>query len=31
MGLGGRGRAGGPAPVHQDTAALIKRLVGGAE
>jgi ankyrin repeat protein len=31
MGLGGRGRAGGPAPVHQDTAALIKRLLGESE
>jgi ankyrin repeat protein len=27
VGVGSRGRAGGPAIVHQDTAALIKRLV----
>jgi ankyrin repeat protein len=28
LGVGGRGRAGGPAPVHQDTAALVTRLLG---
>ena len=27
LGLGGRGRAGGPAPVHKDTAALVARLL----
>jgi ankyrin repeat protein len=27
LGAGGRGRAGGPAPVHQDTASLIERLL----
>jgi hypothetical protein len=26
MGVGGRGRAGGPPPVYERTAALIKRL-----
>ena len=26
MGVGGRGRAGGPPPVYEKTAALIKRL-----
>ena len=29
VGLGGRGRAGGPAPLHKDTAALIARLLEG--
>ncbi|HVZ23345.1 MAG TPA: ankyrin repeat domain-containing protein [Vicinamibacterales bacterium] len=28
LGLGGRGRAGGPAPVHKDTEALIEQLMG---
>jgi len=28
MGVGGRGRAGGPPPVYDKTAALIKRLAG---
>jgi ankyrin repeat protein len=27
LGVGGRGRAGGPAPVHESTAALIRRLI----
>jgi ankyrin repeat protein len=27
MGVGGRGRAGGPPPVYERTAALIKRLI----
>lgn len=27
-GVGGRGRAGGPPVIHQDTAALIERLLG---
>jgi len=27
LGVGGRGRAGGPAPVHDNTAALIRRLI----
>jgi len=27
MGVGGRGRAGGPAIVHKDTAELINRLI----
>ena len=27
LGVGGRGRAGGPAPVHENTAALIRRLM----
>jgi ankyrin repeat protein len=28
MGVGGRGRAGGPPPVYEKTAALIKKLAG---
>lgn len=28
LGVGNRGRAGGPPPVYQNTAALIKRLMG---
>ena len=27
MGVGGRGRAGGPPIVHKDTAELINRLI----
>ena len=26
LGVGGRGRAGGPPPVYEKTAALLKRL-----
>jgi hypothetical protein len=29
MGVGGRGRAGGPPPVHTSTAELIKKLMAG--
>jgi len=30
LGVGGRGRAGGPPPVHTGTAELIRKLIAGA-
>jgi hypothetical protein len=30
MGVGNRGRAGGPPPIHERTASLIKQLMAEA-